>query len=161
MSEISTGLTFVDAPPVRERAGGGAVGRPSPFAGVLDSLRGNPNRWARITAQPIDSDGKETKSGSAARRIKAGLMKGLTPGEFDASYKDGHVFACYLGQAGIDAWNAEEPAREAARAARAAKKAAKESASTNGHVAAEPAAEVEQPELVSAGAAPSFSGDQW
>lgn len=172
MSEISTGLFPVSAPPERPKSGGGAVGRPSPFAEVLAQLRDKPNEWFRITAEPLDAAGKETKSGSAARRIASGSMKGVQGGEYETSYSDGHVFAKFVGSAGVEAYAAGEPAREAARQARAAKRAEKAGQSAAAAPAEQPGtepasvtAEPAQPELVSVGAdanaASGFTGDQW
>lgn len=159
-------LTPIDAMPVPVRGGPGVAGRPNPWIDVLTELRQHPNQPYRLTVEPIDGqDGKAGKAASVAARIRDGGMAGIQAGEFSASGTGGHVSAMYLGQAGIDAYNASEPERQRRKAERAAKvartKAAK--ASANGAVpAAEPAAEpVQAPEGVQVAPAAAPATGAW
>lgn len=165
MSDLQLELTPVDEPPAPKRrgGGGGGRGRVSPYTSLLDQIKAQPDTWFKLTREPLDEEGKSVKSASAARRIHEGLIRDVSPGEFESVGREGHVYARYVGQAGIDEWDAGEPERAAERERRATAKAAKAAAklSENG---AGGGATSESGELATAGAGgtqPASSEGGW
>jgi hypothetical protein len=100
-------------PPVKNR---NPVGRKSTFGESLAALREFPDKWARVTEQPLDG----SKAASHAARIRNGLVTDVAAGEFDASDGDGHLFIKYVGDDGIKAWAEAKAERDAAKARKTA-----------------------------------------
>jgi hypothetical protein len=91
-------VVFMDPP--APKTGKPSPGRPADpeLAAVLDVLRSQPRRWARIR-----SGASGNKGPTFARRLKNGTIHGTVAGEFEATTRrrDGlvDVFARYIGDA--------------------------------------------------------------